>query len=394
LEEARWNLPEKNSTLSERKRGAWGMLAALEELKRAKIPFWFEGVSALDQYYKVPNLPFFYVLVDGSLVDLAKVLPGIRFPGREHIDAEFEQSDEAVVYFRCKETQGSRWTPNTLFSPLYDPIQGKYLDPLGVYGTLRKKSVDRSEMDTLLGYEAALLIARYGFQIEPPKDELPRESTPLDVATQRDILTLVLTGKHTASGLQFLFETGYFHRYWPELGVLKDVSHSKEYHPEGDVWDHTTETFTYRKNPDLAISLALLLHDVGKPHAQTWEGRKFDKHAEIGTRIASQFLRRLGFPEPLVMKVLFLVRNHMMPGALKTLPIYRVEKVLESVWFPELLEVYRCDLSSTFRGPGGYYEACKVYRAFLRNKKNPFRTVEGKKIQRIREPFVMQRGRS
>jgi hypothetical protein len=154
-----------------------------------------------------------------------------------------------------------------------------------------------------LGYEAALLIARYGFQIEPPKDELPRESTPLDVATQRDLLTLVLTGKHTASGLQFLFETGYFHRYWPELGVLKDVSHSKEYHPEGDVWDHTTETFTYRKNPDLAISLALLLHDVGKPHAQTWEGRKFDKHAEIGTRIASQFLRRLGFPEPLVMKV-------------------------------------------------------------------------------------------
>ncbi len=365
------------------------MLAALEELKRAKIPFWYEGVSALDQYYKVPNRPFFYVLVEGSLVDLAKVLPGIRFPGRDHIDAEFEQSSEEVVYFRCLEAQDRGWTPSPFFSLLYEPIQGKFLDPLGIYGTLRKKRVAERDIDTLLGYEVALLIARYGFQIEPTEREPSIESAPLDTQTQRDLLSLVLTGKHTASGLQFLFHAGYFHRYWPELRGLKDVTHSKEYHPEGDVWDHTTETFTYRKNQDLSISLALLLHDVGKPHAQTIEGRKFDKHAEIGTRIASQFLHRLGFTEPLVTKVLFLVRNHMMPGALKTLPIYRVEKVLESDWFPELLEVYRCDLSSTFRGPGGYYEACKIYRAFLRNKKNPFRTVEGKKIQRIREPFVV-----
>ncbi len=370
------------------------MLAALEELKRAQIPFWYEGVSALDQYYKVPNRPFFYVLVEGSLVDLAKALPGLRYPGRDHIDAELEQSDETIVYFRCLESQGHGWTPSPLFSLLYEPNQGKYLDLQGIYGTLRGKRVDQSTMDTLLGYEAALLIARYGFQIEHAENEPFIESTPLDVQTQRDLLTLVLTGKHTAFGLQFLFRAGYFHRYWPELEVLKNVSHSKEYHPEGDVWDHTTETFTYRKNQDLAISLALLLHDVGKPHAQTLEGRRFDKHAEIGTRIASEFLHRLGFREPLVTKVLFLVRNHMMPGALKTLPIYRVEKVLESDWFPELLEVYRCDLSSTFRGPGGYYEACKVYRAFLRNRKNPFRTVEGKKIQRIREPFIMHRGRS
>lgn len=375
------------------------MLAALEELKRAGIPFWYEGVSALDQYYKVSNRPFYYVLVEGSLVDLAKILPGLRYPGREHIDAEFTPSNEEVVYFRCMEAQDRGWTPSPLFSLLYEPVQGKFLDPFGIYGTLRKKRVTQNEWETLLGYEAALLIARYGFQMESTDTvsslsaQTGVEALPLDVHTQRDLLTLILTGKHTAAGLQFLFHAGYFHRYWPELEVLKDVSHSKEYHPEGDVWDHTAETFTYRKNQDLAISLALLLHDVGKPHAQTLEGRRFDKHAEIGTRIASQFLHRLGFTDPLVTKVLFLVRNHMMPGALKTLPIYRVEKVLESDWFPELLEVYRCDLSSTFRGPGGYYEACKIYRAFLRNRKNPFRTVEGKKIQRIREPFIMHRGR-
>jgi poly(A) polymerase len=75
----------------------------------------------------------------------------------------------------------------------------------------------------------------------------------------------------------------------------------------------------------------------------------------------------------------------MLPGALKTLPVYRVERTMESELFPALLEVYRCDLSSTFRGPGGYYEACKVYRAFLKHRKNPFRSSDGKKIQRLRE---------
>ncbi|MFQ3620897.1 MAG: HD domain-containing protein, partial [Spirochaetales bacterium] len=243
------------------------------------------------------------------------------------------------------------------------------------------------------GFEAALLVARYGFDLILKEDflsALPTETPLLDLDEQRDLLSLILTGKYAAEGLKVLLQTGYLHRYWPELMLLQEVSHSKEYHPEGDVWEHTTETFSYRKNPDLAISLALLLHDVGKPHAQTQEGRRFDRHAEIGTQIASKFLRRLKFPDALITKVLFLIRNHMMPGGLKTLPIYRVEKVLESEWFPDLLEVYRCDLSSTFRGPGGYYEACKIYRAYLRNKKNPFRTVEGKKIQRFQEPRVVQ----
>ncbi len=135
------------------------MLAALEELKRAGIPFWYEGVSALDQYYKVSNRPFYYVLVEGSLVDLAKILPGLRYPGREHIDAEFTPSNEEVVYFRCMEAQDRGWTPSPLFSLLYEPVQGKFLDPFGIYGTLRKKRVTQNEWETLLGYEAALLIA-------------------------------------------------------------------------------------------------------------------------------------------------------------------------------------------------------------------------------------------
>ena len=51
--------------------------------------------------------------------------------------------------------------------------------------------------------------------------------------------------------------------------------------------------------------------------------------------------------------------------------------------FPVLLELYRCDLESTFRGPNPYYRACKIYRSYLKNSANPYRSAEGKKLVRL-----------
>ena len=82
-------------------------------------------------------------------------------------------------------------------------------------------------------------------------------------------------------------------------------------------------------------------------------------------------------------KICFLVENHMLPAALKSLPTFRTERAMRSEWFPMLLEVYRCDLMSSFNGPEGYYEACKVYRRFIKNTKNPFRGPDGKKLYRL-----------
>jgi poly(A) polymerase len=161
---------------------------------------------------------------------------------------------------------------------------------------------------------------------------------------------------------------------------MYDVRHSKEHHPEGNVWDHTLETFAYRKTTDLSLSYSLLFHDAGKPIATPNEGRRFDRHAQIGGGIAVKFLRKLGYTEGLIKDVSFLVREHMLPAFLHELPTYRTEHVMSSHLFPLLLELYRCDLSSTYRGPDGYYRACKVYRAYLKNVRNPFRTPDGKKL--------------
>ena len=131
------------------------------------------------------------------------------------------------------------------------------------------------------------------------------------------------------------------------------------------------ETFRYRKLPDFRLSLALLLHDTGKPIAASAEGRRFDRHAELGANTAERFMRRLGFPSRLIGEVSYLVRYHMLPAALPRLPLNRSQDAVENPLFPVLLELYKCDELSTFRGPEGYYEACAAYRGYLRNCRNP-----------------------
>jgi poly(A) polymerase len=365
-------------------------METLKILKASGLPVHFTRFSALDKYFRSNGSPSLHIVVTGNLIELAKTFPDLRYPGIDKIDAALQRDGGPPLYFQCVEgSEGFDPQSFNVLNLLYDPFRDCFLDPLGIYPRLRNKSLEPpSNGDGGWIPDAAILLSRYMYVLDfSGQGSSVPSYTPAAMApeSQRDLLLQILTGKNAASGLRLLQESGFMAVHWPELAAMRDVTHSKEYHPEGDAWDHTLETFRYRKNTDIAVSLALLLHDAGKPHAETQEGRRFDKHAEIGTEIAESFLRRLEFFSPIIRDVLFLVKNHMLPGALKTLPVYRVERTMESDLFPALLEVYRCDLSSTFRGPDGYYEACKLYRAFLKHRKNPFRTSDGKKIQRLRE---------
>jgi poly(A) polymerase len=234
--------------------------------------------------------------------------------------------------------------------------------------------------------DAALILARYGpgdpgviKKIAPCLPPLIPGPGP-SPESQRVLLTALLLSSRPDMGFELLKALGFMEILWPELARLDDVDHSKEFHPEGNVWKHTMETFRYRKAPEFLLSLALLLHDLGKPLAASVGGRRFDGHAELGAQAARKFLERLGFNPPLIADVFFLVRNHMLPAALPRLPLTRTAEILESPLFPTLLELYRCDESSSFKGLDGYYETSAAYKAYLRHRRNPYRSADGKKI--------------
>ena len=354
------------------------------------------GTSSLDIYHNRPESSTLYVYTEADLIELAKFFSALEYPGTENADARLIADEGAVLFCTIDDVSRPPILPFAPANLFYVPGERKYIDPYDVYSTVRDRRLVFADappiLDSWLPYtELAVILSRYEFVEEDVTDHLIAVSQqingasrfdPDDVDDQRRLLVELFESKNPKAGFQFLKRCGYIDVHWHDLSATYDVTHSKEHHPEGNVWDHILETFLYRKSPDLAISLGLLFHDSGKPFAQCVEGRMFDRHAQIGADIAYKFLRRLGFDRDLISQVVFLVKEHMLPAFIHKLPTYRTERVMASELFPHLLELYRCDLASTYRGPDGYYVACKAYRSYLKNVRNPFRTSDGKKILR------------
>ncbi|MDR1619004.1 MAG: HD domain-containing protein [Treponema sp.] len=399
------------------------------------------GFSAIDRYLGREDLPFIFADTGAGLSDLARHIEGLRFPGPSLADAAAE-SGERTWYFRCLDADEP--SPDSRFSAgqdggsfecldfYQDRETGRFQDPWGLYPWLRGlsgkgrgrgagmagshvrdhggKTAGRAGVPEPFPWweglragadryrallEGALILSRYcggGYrprlieEIAGLFDRLPGGQPPGE-EEQRLFLAGMLCSPNPGLGLEFLKTAGFVGEFWPELAVLDDVDHSKEFHPEGNVWKHTLETFRYRKTAgggrvshDLVLSLGLLLHDTGKALAGTEGGRRFSGHAELGARTARRFLERLGFDPALADAVCYLVKNHMLPAALPRLPLKRVEEVIASPFFPTLLELYRCDESSSFKGLDGYYESSATYQSYLKYRRNPYRLTDGKKM--------------
>jgi poly(A) polymerase len=373
------------------------------------------GISALDSYLGLPPLPFALVETDADLSALARAFEGLRFPGVDLADAAVDTGDKSF-YFRCfdrDETQadGQSLYSYKILSLVRDLKTRRFRDPLGIYPILRQIKKAGSpgawweDMSPKAGkyravMDGALILARYagvemsGADIAGIARQVlahcedfstgSREQPPGQEAQKLLLVSLLLSARPDR-GLDFLKRCGFLDELWPELAILDGVDHSKEFHPEGNVWKHTLETFRHRKPLaggayDLRLSLGLLLHDSGKPLSASSGSRRFDGHAELGAGTARRFLTRLGFESSLIEDVFYLVRNHMLPAALPRLPLARTGEIMASPLFPVLMELYRCDEASSFKGLDGYYASSAAYQAYLRYRRNPYRSADGKKL--------------
>ncbi len=346
-------------------------------LSKIKDKVYLYSFSALDALFVSSNVPLVYVATTATLIDLAKTFPSLVFPGIEDVDASIEIEDR-VILFRTidslSDLPASRISPLTL---LYDVHRSVFIDRCDVYTSLRKTDI---QLVPHFSYpftweeigELAVLISRFHYIVPEQTITFGNPYKPLPVEKQRFFLSQLLTGQNAEQGLRFLHKSGFIAVHWPALHILNMIEHSKEYHPEGNVWEHTLGTLAQRKTCDLVLGLGLLLHDIGKIESERYEGNQFHQHAQIGSFSAVNFLRELDFSAEIIDKVRFLVQYHMLPAAIDTVPLYKTERALSSPLFPVLLELFRCDLASSYRSLTKYYDACKVYKKFLKNKKNPF----------------------
>ena len=358
------------------KKGAF-VVDTLGLLRAERIPFLLCSYSSLDRFFRIKESGPTFLATDSSLVSLAKAFDGLQFPGLPLEDASI-QHDGATFVFRCVDSLSQPVSqPYSVMTLLYDAERDTFIDRGGVYPDLRSQTLVALPGDNppwLALCEAAKLVSRYHYATEGAVPQWSGRHALPPVSYRKELLSTILRSRHSEKGLALLFEAGFVQEAWPDLATMATVHHAKDYHPEGDVWQHTLETLRYRKRADLVLSLALLLHDSGKPGTEGSGEKRFDGHAELGAIIAGKFLGRLGFDARTIESVSFLVRYHMMPPALKRLPPFRTEKILASPLFPLLLELYRADLLSSYSDEEGYFEACRIYRAFLKKRANPYRT--------------------
>lgn len=116
--------------------------------------------------------------------------------------------------------------------------------------------------------------------------------------------------------LEDLLRLGLLEQFAPELAAMVGVEQGRYHHL--DVWGHTLKVIRNAGPGDLLLTLACLLHDVGKPSTRSIDAdgnTRFFTHELVGAEMTRTILRHLTFSLDDVEIVAKLVRNHMRLGS-------------------------------------------------------------------------------
>ena len=222
------------------------------------------------------------------------------------------------------------FTVNAIYQ---DPLTDEILDPWNGRGDLEKGILrhvsDHFSEDPLRVLRGMQFVARFDLAPAPETVAVCRAMTPEGLASERlfeEWGKLLTKGVKISRGLDFLRAVGWV-KYYPELERLIGCAQDPEWHPEGDVWNHTLaclDAFAAKRigdfDEDLIVGLAVLCHDFGKPACTAYDPRRRRirslGHDEAGVEPTIAFLKRLTNEERLLKEVPPLVRLHMRPFAM------------------------------------------------------------------------------
>lgn len=132
--------------------------------------------------------------------------------------------------------------------------------------------------------------------------------------------------------------------FLPELSPSIGFPQKTKYHCY-DVWEHTLHALSQTTSSDPLVTLGILLHDVGKPHAhqEDADGSHFRGHGEASAEIADSVLRRLRFDNATRELLVKLVLYHDLPLSAEERHVKRALLRYGERGLLALIEIQRCD---------------------------------------------------
>lgn len=243
----------------------------------------------------------------------------------------------------------------TINALLRGPTPDELIDHVGGLRDLRSRLVRaigdplrRFQEDRLRMLRAVRFAASLQFEIEPGTFAAIQALAPgiraVAAERTRDELERILTEGGARRGFELLAASGLLEPLLPEVAALRGVEQPPEFHPEGDVWEHTLRVVDGLREPSGPLAWAALLHDIGKPDTFRRADRiRFHGHAERGVELAAAICSRLRFSNADRRRVLELVGNHMKFMNLARMRPAKVQRFVRQPHFEEHLELHRLD---------------------------------------------------
>ena len=224
----------------------------------------------------------------------------------------------------------------------------------------------------------------------------------------RDEFTKIIQSPNRVKGLTTLYDTGIIDLIIPKFSELAYIDQPPIYHPEGDVLTHTMLAISYmEENDSLELILSVILHDIGKPDAYSWDTEKqritFKGHETISAEKSKVVLQDLKYDNDMVDKVHYLILNHMVfhkddiaklrKSTIKKLILIKAEghqklsdeKYVPNPLFDDLVKLYKYDILSSDGNLTNYFKLLKRVTEIREEikKEPPIRLITGYDVMEV-----------
>jgi poly(A) polymerase len=267
------------------------------------------------------------------------------------------------VRFSSREEDAKRrdFTINGMF---FDPEGNEVIDFVGGRTDIEKKIIRaigdaaaRFSEDRLRMLRAVRFATVLGYEIENETWKALAENAEsineISAERIRDELMKIFISPQRVRGWDLLDESGLMRVVLPELEAMKGCLQPEQFHPEGDVFQHTRLMLELLpEEVSVPLVFAVLLHDVAKPVTATIDqtGRiRFNEHDRIGAAMTESIMERLRFSRAEIDSAVEMVRQHMVFKDVPKMRMAKLKRFMARPTFEEELELHRVDCASSHR---------------------------------------------
>jgi len=278
-------------------------------------------------------------------------------------DAYVDGRHPSAVHFSSPEEDAKRrdFTINGMF---YDPVAKKVIDFVGGRADIEVKLVraigdpaQRFAEDRLRMLRAVRFATVLDYKIDNQTwAALVANAVSINEISAeriREELVRIFLSPNRTRGWDLLESSGLMRAILPEIDAMKGCAQPEQFHPEGDVFEHTRLMLQFLpEKVSVPLVFAVLLHDVAKPRTATVDntGRiRFNEHDRIGAEVTEEIMRRLRFSGAEIDATVEMVRQHMVFKDVPKMRIAKLKRFMARPTFEDELELHRVDCEGSHR---------------------------------------------